>query len=434
MRCIPRTGGAFPSWIAGNRLINSITAGFAKTFESLTIRHFRFLWFGMLFSMSAMQINIVARSWLAYDITGSAFMLGVVAAARSLPQLMLAPVGGVAADRFDKRRLLIGSQVTLTLLALGNAVLVHMGIIEIWHLFVIGIVQGITHPFTMPTRTALVPHLVSDRQIPNALALDSTGRNLNRVTAPALAGILIAIDPTLAFYAIAVGYAAATLTLIGLPSGFRGEALKGGALSEIAVGFKYIGAHKSILALMLLSFAIVILGMPFQQLLPVFQKEVLDVGPRALGLMFTAVGLGAIVGSLLAAYLSERPDKSRMQFAAGLLFGLSLTAFALSGSYFLSLGLLVIVGFASQGYLTINRILVMQNTERHLYGRVMSIYMMTWSLVPAVVLPIGIIVDRVGVSATVATSGILLVTVLVAAAVTFPKIYLARTAQASAGT
>jgi MFS family permease len=210
--------------------------------------------------------------------------------------------------------------------------------------------------------------------------------------------------------------------------------LKGGALSEIAVGFKYIGAHKSILALMLLSFAIVILGMPFQQLLPVFQKEVLDVGPRALGLMFTAVGLGAIVGSLLAAYLSERPDKSRMQFAAGLLFGLSLTAFALSGSYFLSLGLLVIVGFASQGYLTINRILVMQNTERHLYGRVMSIYMMTWSLVPAVVLPIGIIVDRVGVSATVATSGILLVTVLVAAAVTFPKIYLARTAQASAGT
>ena len=380
----------------------------------------------MLFSMSAMQINIVARSWLAYDITGSALMLGVVAAARSLPQLILAPVGGVAADRFDKRRLLICSQTALTFLALGNAILVHAGVIEIWHLLVIGVVQGITHPFTMPTRTALVPHLVSERQIPNALALDSTGRNLNRVTAPALAGILIAIDPTLAFYAIFIGYAAATLTLIGLPSGFRGEALKGSPLAEIAVGFKYIAERKAILALMLLSFAVVILGMPFQHLLPVFQKEVLDVGPRGLGFMFTAVGFGAIIGSLLAAYLSERPDKGRMQFGAGLLFGMGLTALALSNSFVLSLALLAVVGFASQGYLTINRILVMQHTERRLYGRVMSVYMMTWSLVPAVVLPIGIVVDRVGVSATVATSGILLVIVLVGAAVTFPKLYLAR--------
>lgn len=379
-----------------------------------------------------MQINIVARSWLAYDITGSAFMLGVVAAARSLPQLLMAPVGGVAADRFDKRRLLLASQTILTFLALGNAILVHLGVIEIWHLFLIGVIQGITHPFTMPTRTALVPHLVSDRQIPNALALDSTGRNINRVAAPALAGVLIAVNPTLAFYAIFVAYAAATLTLTGLPSGFRGEALKGSAISELSVGFKYIAERKAILALMLLSFAIVILGMPFQQLLPVFQKEVLDVGPRALGFMFTAVGLGAIVGSLVAAYISERPDKGRMQFGAGLMFGVGLTAFALSHDYYLSLALLVVVGFSSQGYLTINRILVMQHTERHLYGRVMSIYMMTWSLVPAAVLPIGVVVDRVGVSATVATCGLLLVLVLLGAALTFPKIYLARTATATA--
>ncbi|CAN5793040.1 MFS transporter [soil metagenome] len=396
----------------------------------MTIRNFRYLWFGMLFSMAAMQINIVARSWLAYDISGSAFMLGIVAAARSLPQLILAPVGGVAADRFDKRQLLIGSQVVLTLLALFNAILVHMGVIEIWHLFLIGIVQGITHPFTMPIRTALVPYLVEERQIPNALALDSTGRNINRIAAPAMAGILIAIEPTLAFYAIAVAYAAATLTLIGLPGGFRGAALKGSAISEIAVGFRYIAARSGLFALMMMSFVVVILGMPFQQLLPVFQKEVLDVGPRALGFMFTAVGVGAIIGSLLAAFLAERPDKGRMQLGAGLLFGIGLTAFALSHSFMLSLGLLVIVGFASQGYLTINRMLVMQHTERHLYGRVMSIYMMTWSLVPAVVLPIGILVDRFGVSLTVAVSGILLTAVLFAAALTFPRIYLATPARA----
>lgn len=374
--------------------------------------------------MAGMQVDMVARGWLAYDLTGSALMLGIVSAARSLPQLMLAPIGGVAADRFDKRRLLLISQSVLAVVAVINALLVHLDVIEIWHLIVIGVIQGISNPFTMPTRTALVPHLVSEEQISNALALDSTGRNINRVTSPALAGILIAINPTLAFVAVALGYAAATALLIGLPRGLRGENLKSGALSEIVVGFRYIGERRGLFALMIMAFVIVILGMPFQQLLPVFQKEVLDVGPRALGFMFAAVGIGAIVGSLLAAFLADRPDMGRMQLGAGLLFGLSLVAFALSSSFVLSLGLLVIVGFASQGYLTINRMLVLLQTERRLYGRVMSIYMMTWSLVPAAVLPLGVFVDRVGVSTTVAVSGVVLTIFLSAAAVTFPRIYL----------
>ncbi len=383
--------------------------------------------------MAAMQIDMVARSWLAYDISGSAFVLGMVAAGRSLPQLLLAPLGGVAADRFDKRRLLLISQSSLAVLALVNALLVQFDIIQIWHLFVIGAIQGVAQPFTMPTRTALVPHLVADWQIANALALDSTGRNFNRIAAPALAGVLIAINPTLVFYAVAVAYTVAALTLIGLPRGLRGESLKGSAFAEMAVGFRYIKEQGSLLALMLMAFAIVILGMPFQHLLPVFQKDVLDVGPRALGFMFTAVGIGAITGSLLAAFFSERPNKGRLQLGAGLLFGVSLTAFALSTSFVLSLVLLAIVGFSSQGYLTINRMLVLLQTERRLYGRVMSIYMMTWSLVPAAVLPIGLLVDRFGVSATVAACGVALTVILAIAAVTFPKIYLAVQQPASAG-
>lgn len=401
--------------------------GLGRTFAALREQQFRYLWFGMFFSMAAMQINIVARGWLAFDISDSALILGVVMAARSLPQLMLAPLGGVLADRMDKRILLIVSQCVLFVVAMANAILVHMGTIEIWHLFVLGIVQGITQPFNMPTRTALIPDLVSDNQVSNALALDSTGRNINRITAPALAGLLLAINPMLAFYASAIFYAAAVITLLNLPRGLRGissSAARKGTFAEMGVGFQYIWGHRSLFALMAMAFVVVILGMPFQQLLPVFQKDVLDVGPQALGLMFTAVGVGAIIGSLVAAYTSERPDMGRMQLGAGILFGISLMGFAMSTNFMLSLALLVFVGFASQGYMTINRVLVMRQTERHLYGRVMSIYMMTWALVPAALLPIGFVVDIVGVGATVSVAGLILTLCLVSVAFKFPQIYM----------
>lgn len=377
----------------------------------------------MLFSMAAMQINIVARSWLAFDLTGSAAMLGVVAAARSLPQLILAPLGGVAADRVDKRRLLLSTQISLAILAFVNAVLVHLGIIEIWHLVAIGAAQGVLQPFNMPVRTAVIPDLVSDRQVSNALALDSTGRNINRVAAPALAGVLIALDPTLAFYAIAIGYVLATVTLLNIPRGLRGGASQRGAIAEMGVGFQYIWNNRSLFGLIIAAFGLVILGMPFQHLLPVFQVEVLDVGPRALGFMFTAVGVGAITGSLVAAYISERQDLGRLQLAAGLGFGVSLAIFALSTNYLLTLFLLVFVGFMSQGYLTLNRMLIMMQTDRKLFGRVMSVYMMTWSLVPAAVLPIGYVVDRAGAGATVFVCGVALTVFLTGLAIGFPQIY-----------
>lgn len=408
-------------------------AGFTRTFSALSERKYRFLWFGMLFSMAAMQINIVARGWLAFDLTGSAAMLGIVAGARSLPQLMFAPIGGVVADRVDKRRLLVTTQIALVVLSLVNAVLVHIGIIQIWHLVVISMVQGVLQPFNMPARTAVIPDLVKEDQVSNALALDSTGRNINRVAAPALAGILIAIDVTLAFYAIAAGYVLATATLFNLPRGLKAKVASRGAITEMGVGFSYIWQNRHLFGLIVAAFGITLLGMPFQHLLPVFQEDVLNVGPRSLGFMFTAVGLGAITGSLVIAYISERPDLGRLQLGLGIGFGLSLAAFALSTSFVLSLGLLVIVGFMSQGYMTLNRMQIMLQTDRQLFGRVMSIYMMTWALVPAAVLPIGFIADRIGVGATMFFSAVALTIFLAGLKLSMPQIFGQRPAVASRG-
>jgi MFS family permease len=404
----------------GNGFIN----GMAKAFSALKMRSYRMLWFGILFSLMAMQIDLVARSWLAYNLSGSALTLGLVAAARGIPQLILSPLGGVAADRFDKRRLLVTAEVLVFGLALMTAVLVHTGLIQIWHLIVLGLLQGVVTPFAMPVRTALVPHLVEERQVPNALALESTARNINRVFAPAVAGVLIAINPTLAFYATAAAYGAGVLTLMRLPKGLKGEGERSGPFAEMMIGFRYIAERPPLIALLLLAYIPILLGMPFQQLLPVFQSDVLNVSPRALGFMYTAVGLGAIFGSMVVAYLADTPHKNKLQIMSGVAFGITLAAFALSTNYVLALGLLAVAGFMSSGYLTFNRMLVVLQTDRPLYGRVMSVYGMTWSLMPLALLPIGALVDRFGAPAAVAGSGLLLSLTITLIAFKFSHYYL----------
>lgn len=409
-----------------------VRAGLSRTFGSLEFPQFRVLWFGMLFSIGAMQIDLVARAWLAYDLSGSGLALGIVTASRGLPQLILAPFGGVAADRFDKRRLLVYSQSAVFALASVNALLVVTGVVEVWHLAVLGLLQGFTTPFTMPTRTALVPDLVPEDQIPNALALESTGRNINRIVSPALAGVLLAIRPGLAFVAIAVVYGLAVLTLYSLPRGLKGVSSKKGAFGDVADGFRYIFARSALFALIALAFIPILLGMPFQSLLPVFQKDVLDISESQLGIMYTAVGVGAIVGSIVVAYLASSRHIGRMQMACGIIFGLTLALFAMSSSYTLSMVLLVIVGFFSTGYLTFNRMLVAMHSERAVFGRVMAIYGMTWSLMPIALLPFGALVDVFGVQAVVGSAGIAVAIIVAVAAIAFSGQLLSATATASA--
>jgi MFS family permease len=377
----------------------------------------------MFFNVASMQVNIVARSWLAYDLSGSALVLGIVALARGLPQIIFSPLGGVAADRFDKRKVLVISQSILCVLALINAVLVQTNVIQVWHLVVIGIVQGIVFPFTMPTRQALIPQLVNRDTLPNALAMDSAGRNLNRVLAPSLAGILIAWDPTIAFYTIALLYFTSAMTLLGLPRTASTADPNRNAVQQMVFGFRYMVGRRRLLVLILMAFLAVILGMPFQQMLPVFQVAVLNVGPEKLGFMYAAVGVGALVGSLTIAYRSDDPRRQRYQLIAGVCFGALLIPFALSRNLGFSLAMLALIGLCSEIFMTINRMLVLLNTDSHLYGRVMGMYGMTFSLMPIATLPMGAIVDAIGAPWTVAGAGFLLAAAVLTLSFILPRIW-----------
>ena len=342
--------------------------GMLRGFSSLANPQFRMLWFGLLFSQGAMQINLVARSWLAYQVSGSGAALGIVAVASGLPMGLFSLIAGAIVDRADKRRILLLVHSCLAALALATAVLVHLGITEVWHLAVVGLLQGVVFAFNFPTRSALIPTLVSDDELPNAIAMNSTGLNLNRVVGPSIAGVLIGWQPAIAFDVIAALYVIAALMLLRLPKVVTPPRL-GSPVRDMLDGFRYVSGDRTVTALLLLALVPTLLGMPFQQFLPVFQKDVLHVGASSLGLMFTAVGVGSLVGSLGVAYVPQ--ERARwFQLLGGFGFGLSLIGFGLAPSLPVALVMLALVGLTSQGYFVMNNVLLMAATDRRYYGQI----------------------------------------------------------------
>jgi MFS family permease len=396
---------------------------FAQTMDVLRMRNFRILETGMVLSMAAMQMNIISRTWLAYHISGSALALGTVAMGRGLPQLFTSPLAGVAADRFDKRKLLMTTQGGMALLALINAVLVHLGVIQVWHLVLLGLAQGFVFPFTMPARQAMIPHFAGESRLAQAFALDSAGRNLNRVLAPSIGGVLIAWHPVIAFYAIAAAYAGAALTVAHLPAVKAARSIKTSAARDLADGIRYVFGNRILLVLIAIAFIAVVLGLPVQQFLTVFQREVLHVTPRELGLMYTAIGIGALLGSGVIAGIASSPYRGAIQMGFGITFGVSLVGFAMSHILIVSLASLTVFGLASEGYMTINRVEVITNTDSSILGRVLGIYVMTWALMPISALPLGFFVDIFGPAATFAGAGSLMVLFLAVIMAVHPGVW-----------
>lgn len=382
-----------------------------KTFESLANPHFRLLWFGMLASYLAMNVNIFARGILALDLSGSATALGFVTMVRGLPQLFLSPIGGVIADRVDKRKLLIITQMMMGTIAVINVVLIATGLIEIWHLALLSLIEGFIFAFNMPSRQAIVPELVSDEELTNAVALNNSGMNLTRILGPAMGGVLLGFGARgmeLAFLAVALCYCGFTFALYKLPRERRvTRPKKAPFVQQLTGGVKYIFATPALLALMGLAFIPILFGQPYQTLLPVFGREVYHISDGQIGLLSAASGLGALVGSLVVASLGAFPRKSLLQAGFGVVFGVTLVGLALTPMYGAALVWVFFVGLCGNAYMSLNSTMIMSTTDRAYHGRVMSVYMMTWSLMPLSTLPIGTAVDTFGVQPTVAVAGVL---------------------------
>jgi MFS family permease len=400
-------------------------AAWRRPFQALDERDFRRFWLSMLPSPVAMQMGTVTTGYVAYDISGSAAAIGVVSLGSTVPLLALGLVGGVVADRVPKRRVLLVTQSLIGAAALIYAALVLSGVVQIWHLMLVAALEGIAFAFNMPARQAFVAQLISRERLTNAVALHNAGANMARVVGPLLAGSLIALPwlgPGQVYLLVAGMYAVVVLRLVHLPQ--RGEptgANRPSPIRALGDGLSYIRGNPVVGTLLLLALAPMLLGMPYQQLMPVFAADVFHVGPSGLGLLLMMSGIGALAGALALASVTAFRRRGLLQMALGISFGLAVATFAFSQSFAVALVVLLVVGMAWSGFQVLNGSLIISNTDPEYIGRVMSVYMLTFSMMDVGVVLFGWLADRYGAPATLGVGGLVLAGVVAAVGLLHPS-------------
>jgi MFS family permease len=377
------------------------------TFRSLQYRNFRLIWIGTLFSSSGQWIQQITVGWLVYQMTGSGVLLGAVNGCRALPLLILGPFGGVAADRFDRKKLMLLTQLFLLVTAAVLGTIIVTGQLQIWHLFVFTLLTGVAWAFNMPVRQSVVPNLVPERDLMNALALNSAGFNVTRIVGPSLAGVLIAeLGPAENFYLQALAYFCVSLTVSRLMVPEVKRASESGTVRQnLAQGAHYVWKHATLRTQMALALVPVVIALPYSTLMPIFARDILHRGPGGFGLLMAAPGLGAVIGTLTIASLSNIERKGRVLLGALFVLGLSLVAFSLSRIFAMSLVLLVLIGAAQMTYMTTNQTLLQLTIPNELRGRVMGIYMLNQGLLPLGSLLAGSMADLLSAPTAVLVMG-----------------------------
>lgn len=370
-----------------------------STLGALRHSDYRHLWLGQLGQSASLWIEMVARSWLVWELTGSATALGTVNLLRALPMLFFGMMAGVASDRMDKKRLLMLCQLftMLNLLLLG--VMIVTDTIQLWVVYSTAFLMGSSTAFLQPARTSLIPSLVPREELTNAVALNNAAMNVTRIAGPASAGILIGQIGVGGIYLTAAAFYLWTIWSVSR-IGVRSEtaaARKGSMWGNMKEGLAFCWQDKTILTLMALALIPMTFGMPYMTLMPVFADTVLDVGASGLGILLGASGVGALIGSLLVATYGGRLVKKGLPLTLGvMMFGVCLVGFAMSHWLPLSLGFIALASSASTGYLALTNASLLENSPPELHGRVMSVYMLDRGLMPLGTMFIGITADYAG--------------------------------------
>ncbi len=395
-----------------------------RPFLVLEFADFRHLWISSLPGTMAMQMGITARGYLAYDISGSAASVGVVALATALPMLAFSLFGGVAADRFNKRSILLFTQSLQCTAAALNAILVFAGVIQIWQLAMVSVLTGIGMAFNMPARQSFVAQIVPKERVMSAIALQMSGMNFTRVIGPAVAGGLIVI-PFIGvggtFAIISLLFFSVFVNLLRIKNkGVPEEQERVSPLRSIADGLSYVRNNPVVLTLLMLAFIPMFLGNPYQQLMPVFAEDVFNVDAAGLGILLAASGVGSLIGSLVIASMTNFARRGLIQMGLGMTFGGALVAFAFSPTYWVGLMMIVVVGFAAAGYQALNSTLVISTADQAYRGRVMSLFHITNAAAPIAILPVGLMIDRFGAPPVVGAGGAILLVLIFLVATFLP--------------
>ena len=348
------------------------------TLRALQYPDFRLFLGGQLISLVGTWMQNVAQAWLVYRLTGSSVLLGAVSFASQIPIFLLSPLGGIVADRYNRHRVVMVTQTAAMLLAFILAALTLTGSVRVWHVFVLSSLLGMVYAFDIPARQSFIVNLVEKPDLMNAIALNSSVFNATRVLGPMVAGILVAsIGEGWCFFANAASYLAVLLGLSLMAKRDR-ERLRqpGSPWSHFLEGLRFVRHSSPIHSLLLLLAVMSATLMPCTVLMPIFADRILHGGPRALGALMGAAGIGAVTGSLLLASRKTLKGLPRWIAVAGLGLGIALAAFSTSRTYWLSLVLLLPVGFSMMIQMGAATTLIQSMAPDRMRGRVMSIYCM----------------------------------------------------------
>ncbi len=394
-------------------------------FSSLQVRNFRVYWFGMFVSLIGTWIQQVAQSWLVFQLTNSAFLLGVVGFLSSIPIFLLSLFGGVLADRLNKRNILILTQTIFMLLAFVLGALTQTKLITPPQIMLIALLNGAVMAFDAPARQAVVVELVGKTHLFNAIALNSVSFNSSRIIGPAIAAILVAtIGMSGCFYINAISFLAVIIALWTIKINKGGSDFKSkGAWEDLKEGLVFIKNHRLILALLCMVAVVSLFGVAHIILMPIFANDILKVGVKGLGVLMSVSGFGALIGALILARLGDFKFKGKLLSFSTLLFSVSLVVFSLSKMYWLSLAAMFLVGGTSVTSIALVNTLLQTRVEDKFRGRVMSVFMITFAgFMPFGNLLAGSLAQGLGVSFSVMLGGLICLAFFMFINIFFPKV------------
>jgi MFS family permease len=377
----------------------------ARTFSSLgKYPDFRVLWAGNVGTMLGQWVQFAAQGFLVYKLSGSGFQVGVVGFIAGVASIVTSPFAGLVTDRFSRRSVLMTITALSAAIAALLAVLLFADIIEMWMLYPIAALEGVTAAIGQPARQVMVYDVVEQEDLANAVAVNSLGSNTMRIVGPSLAGGLIgAFGLEAAFAVQAAAYALSVLATMRIRT--RGEptaATTTSVLRSMADGIAYARNNRDVWLLVVMAGLPSLLVYPYVQYIPVFADKVLHTGPGGFGLLASAVGYGSIVGAILAANLTHVTRRGPILVWTTFAYVSLVTAFAMSNVYWLSFSLLVVAGVANSTYLMLNQVMIQLVVDDEYRGRVLSLYVMVSGLTPFSALLMGALIDAFGAQVTVA--------------------------------
>ncbi len=351
---------------------------------------FRLFWAASLSSVMPFVMGMAARGWLVLVLTDSPFMVTAVQGVLMLPMALLTPFGGVIADRLNRKMVLLASDAANLLIFLGLTLLLLLGLIQVWHVFALAFLNGMAFSISTPTRATVIHDVVGQGDLAKGVAVYTTVFSISQLAGPALAGYLMGRSPdqlgwTFLTASAFLVPAMALLMPLRIPS--RAATLEGASrpsvIESMGEGLSHVRANSLLVGLLLMSVVFAVFGVPYQTVLPIFARDILDTGPDGLGMLLAAAGAGAIIGSFIVALLSSTRQMQALIFVTGFAFGPTIILFAFSPYFPTSLVLALAVGLMIQVFGVTTFALVQVGSPINIRGRVVGILMLAWGLGPA---------------------------------------------------